>query len=179
VGEGAFPIVFVTVQRLGELWLARRNSARLLAAGGVEFGRSHYPWMVAVHASWIAGLWWLGHGRPVNPALLAVFVLLQAGRVWVIASLGPRWTTRIIVMPGESLVAKGPYRWLRHPNYVIVALEIAVVPLALGLPGFAALYTALNAAILFQRIRTENAALVWACANTAKSRTLAKETRSL
>jgi methyltransferase len=179
MGEGAFLIAFITAQRLAELWLARRNTARLLAAGGVEFGGSHYPWMVVMHASWIAGLWWLGHGRPVDPALLAVFLLLQAGRVWVIASLGPRWTTRIIVMPGERLVAKGPYRWLRHPNYVIVMLEIAVVPLALGLPGFAALYTALNAAILFQRIRTENAALAWACDNPLQSRTLAKETRSL
>jgi methyltransferase len=152
-------LAFITLQRLGELWLAQRNTARLLAAGGREFGRSHYPWMVALHASWIAGLWWFGYGRAVDPALLAVFVLLQAARVWVIASLGPRWTTRIIVLPGERLVAKGPYRWLRHPNYLVVALEIAVVPLALGLPVFAALFSVLNAAILYQRIRQENAAL--------------------
>jgi methyltransferase len=170
-------MAFITLQRLAELWLAQRNTARLLTEGGREFGRSHYPWMVAVHASWIAGLWWLGHGRAIDPALLAVFVLLQAARVWVIASLGPRWTTRIIVLPGERLVAKGPYRWLRHPNYLIVALEIAVVPLALGLPIFAALFSVLNAAILYQRIVTENAALAWACG--LQSRSLAKETRSL
>jgi methyltransferase len=179
VGEGAFLLAFITLQRLAELWLAQRNTARLVAAGGTEFGRAHYPWVVAMHAGWIAGLWWLGHGRAVDPALLAVFVLLQAARVWVIASLGPRWTTRIIVLPGERLVANGPYRWLRHPNYLIVALEIAVVPLALGLPLFAALFSVLNAAILYQRIRQENAALAWACEDPLQRRTLAKETRSL
>jgi methyltransferase len=179
VSEGAFLVAFITVQRLAELWLARRNTARLLAAGGSEFGRSHYPWMVAVHAAWIAGLWWLGHGRAVDPLLLAVFILLQVARVWVIGSLGRRWTTRIIVLPGERLVAAGPYRWLRHPNYMIVALEMAVVPLALGLALFAALFTILNATILYWRISAENAALAWACDNPNPGRTLAKERRSL
>jgi methyltransferase len=179
MGEGAVLIGFIAAQRLAELWLAHRNAARLLAAGGVEFGRAHYPWMVALHAAWLGGLWPLGHGRDIDPVLLGIFILLQAGRVWVIASLGRRWTTRVIVVPGERLVARGPYRWLRHPNYLIVALEIAIVPLALGLPGFAAAFSALNALMLYHRIRVENAALAWASGGSATRQTLANETRSL
>ena len=176
MGEGALLIAFITAQRLAELVLAQRNSARLLAEGGVEFGASHYPFMVALHAGWLAGLWWLGHARPVDPLLLAVFILLQAGRIWVIASLGRRWTTRIIVLPRAPLVVRGPYRFLTHPNYLIVALEIAVVPLALGLPVFAAVFTALNAGMLYVRIRAENAALAQAA---EPARPLANESRSL
>jgi methyltransferase len=176
MGEGALLIGFITAQRLAELVLAQRNTRRLIAEGGVEFGKSHYPFMVALHAGWLAGLWWLGHARPVDPVLLGLFVLLQAGRLWVIASLGRRWTTRVIVLPGASLVARGPYRFLEHPNYLIVALEIAVVPLALGLPVFAAVFTLLNAAVLYVRIRAENAALVQAA---EPLRPLANESRSL
>lgn len=175
MAEGAFLIAFIVAQRLAELLLARRNTVRLLAAGGVEFGRTHYPWIVALHAAWLAALWLFGSDRAINPILLVIFILLQAGRIWVIGSLGWRWTTRIIVMPDARLVASGPYRWLRHPNYLIVALEIAVVSLALGLPGVAVLFTLLNAAILYHRIRTENAALAWA-AGPATAPTLAKKT---
>lgn len=157
--EGALLVAFVALQRLAELLLARWNSQRLLAAGGVEFGRTHYPAMVALHTAWLAGLWLFGRARSVDPVLLGVFILLQAARIWVIASLGRRWTTRIIVLPAAPLVATGPYRWLKHPNYLIVALEIAVVPLALGLPVFAAVFTLLNALVLYHRIRAENAAL--------------------
>lgn len=162
MAEGAMLVAFVALQRLVELVLARWNTRRLLAAGGIEFGRSHYPVMVALHTAWLLGLWWFGRARSVDPALLGVFMLLQAGRIWVIASLGRRWTTRIIVLPNAPLVACGPYRWLKHPNYLIVALEIAVVPLALGMPVFAAVFTLLNAAVLYQRIRAENQALAQA-----------------
>jgi methyltransferase len=162
MGEGAWLVAFVFVQRLAELGLAQWNTLRLRAAGGVEFGASHYPLMVALHAFWLLGLWMLGHARSVDPIWLAVFILLQAGRLWVIASLGRRWTTRIIVLPGASPVARGPYRWLRHPNYVVVALEIAVVPLAVGLPLFALMFSAANAALLAYRIGVENRALAWA-----------------
>ena len=179
MAEGALLIAFITAQRLGELVLARRNTRQLLAQGGVEFGHSHYPWMVALHASWLAGLWWLGRTQPVDPLLLGVFILLQAGRLWVIATLGRRWTTRIVVLPRAPLVVHGPYRWLKHPNYWIVGLEIAVVPLALGLPVFAAVFTLLNACILYLRIRTENAALAQAEAPAAAAQTLANESRSL
>jgi methyltransferase len=160
--EGAWLIAFVTLQRFAELGLAQWNTARLRAAGGVEFGASHYPLLVALHASWLLGLWVFGHGRSIDPIWLAVFILLQVARVWVIASLGRRWTTRVIVLPGASPVAHGPYRWLRHPNYAVVALEIAVAPLALGLPLFALVFSAANAVLLSYRIGVENRALAWA-----------------
>lgn len=162
LAAGAWLILFVAAQRLAELGLAQANTARLRAAGAVEFGASHYPVMAAVHASWLLALWVFGHDRPVSLPWLAAFALLQAGRLWVIATLGRRWTTRVMVLPGVAPVAGGPYRWLRHPNYVIVALEIAVVPLALGLPALAAAFTLANAAMLYHRIGIENAALDWA-----------------
>ena len=105
------------------------------------------------------GLWYWAWNAAVQPAWLVLFCLLQLLRVWVIATLGPRWTTRIIIAPGRPLVATGPYRWLSHPNYVVVAAEIAVLPLTFHLPLFALVFSALNAAILFVRIRAENRAL--------------------
>jgi methyltransferase len=160
--RGTWLIAFVVLQRVAELGLAQWNTARLRATGGVEFGASHYPLIVALHASWLLGLLVFGHGRSVDPIWLVVFILLQAARMWVIASLGRRWTTRVIVLPGASPVAHGPYRWLRHPNYAVVALEIAVVPLALELPLFALVFSAANAALLTCRIDVENQALAWA-----------------
>ena len=162
MGEGAWLVVFLAVQRLGELGLAQWNTARLRAAGGVEFGAAHYPLMVALHALWLFGLWWLGHDRDIDRLWLALFIMLQAARLWVIASLGRRWTTRVVVQPGLAPVARGPYRWLRHPNYAVVALEIAVVPLALRLPLLALAFWIANEALLAWRIRVENAALAWA-----------------
>jgi methyltransferase len=157
--EGMLLLGFVTLQRLTELAWAHHNTRRLLAAGGVEFGRPQYKFLVVLHAIWLGGLWLVASTRPVDPLLLAVFVILQLGRAWVIMTLRGRWTTRVIVLPGEILVAHGPYRWLRHPNYLIVAAEMAVVPLALGLVVYAAAFSVLNAALLFQRIRIETAAL--------------------
>jgi methyltransferase len=150
---------FVTLERLAELWLARRNTAALLARGAAEFAPGHYPLIVALHAAWLAGLWWLGRDAPLHPGWLAVFLALQAARIWVLATLGRRWTTRIIVLPGEPLVRRGPYRVLSHPNYCVVVGEIAVLPLALGLPGYALAFSALNALVLAIRIRAERAAL--------------------
>lgn len=150
---------FVTLQRLTELRLADRNSQKLLGEGAVEFGRGHYPFIVALHMIWIAALWWWAPGQPVNVALLIAFALLQLGRVWVIATLGDRWTTRIIVKPGASLIRAGPYRFLKHPNYFIVTLEIAVLPLVFGLWQIALIFSLLNAVILAVRIREENRAL--------------------
>lgn len=162
MAEGAWLVAFVVVQRLAELGLAQWNTVRLRAAGGVEFGAAHYPLMVALHACWLLGLWLLGRDRSIDPFWLAGFILLQAGRLWVIASLRSRWTTRVIVLPGVAPVARGPYRWLRHPNYWIVIAEIAVVPLALRLPLFALVFSLANAALLATRIRVENQALAWA-----------------
>jgi methyltransferase len=159
VGGGALLLAFLTVQRLAELWWAKQNEARLLAAGGVEYGRSHLPLIILFHAGWMAGMWLLAYDRSVEPVFLALFVVLQIARLWVLATLGRRWTIRVIVVPGEKLVARGPYRWLRHPNYAVVSGEIAVVPLALGLPIYALVFSILNALVLAVRIRSENAAL--------------------
>jgi methyltransferase len=153
---------FLVIQRLAELGWARRNTARLRAAGAVEFGAAHYPLMVALHVGWLLALAVYSYGHDVAGWGLAAFVVLQAARLWVIASLGARWTTRVIVVPGSAAVRHGPYRWLRHPNYWVVALEIAVVPLALGLPWLALVFSLLNAALLAWRIRVENRALAWA-----------------
>lgn len=162
MGEGGWLVAFLAAQRLIELAIAQANMRRLRAAGGMEFGAAHYPLMVALHAAWLAGLWLLGRDRAVDFYWLALFALLQAGRVWVIASLGRRWTTRVIVLPGRAALKRGPYRFLKHPNYLIVASEIAVVPLALGLPWFALVFTLVNAAVLALRLKVENRALAWA-----------------
>ena len=167
MGAGGWLVLFLVVQRLAELTLATRNTRRLLAAGGVEFGQGHYHLLVALHAFWLMALWLFGHDRAVDPLWLAVFVMLQAARVWIIASLGSRWTTRIVVLPGVAPRTAGPYRLVRHPNYVVVALEIAVVPLALGLPLLAAVFSLANAAILYVRISVENEALNWAANSPA------------
>jgi methyltransferase len=159
LGWGAGLLAFLTAQRLAELWWAKRNEARLLAAGGVEYGRRHLPLIVLFHAAWLAGLWLLAYDHSVDPVFFALFVVLQMLRLWVLLTLGRRWTIRIIAVPGERLVASGPYRWLRHPNYAVVSGEIAVVPLALGLPIYALVFTILNAAVLAIRIPAENAAL--------------------
>lgn len=152
-------LALVTLQRAGELVLARRNTQRLLAAGAIEAAPGHYPFMVMLHAAWLAGLWWLAPGRPVNLALLGVYLVLQVLRVWVIATLGERWTTRILVLPGAPLILAGPYRIMSHPNYAVVVCEIAVLPLMFGLVWYAAAFSVLNAIILAVRIRAENAAL--------------------
>jgi methyltransferase len=115
--------------------------------------------MVALHAAWLIGLWWLGRDRPLEPVFVAVLVVLAALRIWVMAALGRRWTTRVIVVPGETLVRRGPYRFVSHPNYIIVVGEMAAVPLALGMPVYALLFSILNAAMLWVRISVEDAAL--------------------
>jgi methyltransferase len=149
----------VTLQRTGELWLSNRNTRRLLAQGAREYGRSHYPFIVALHVLWLLSLWWLAPPRPVDLFWLAMFILLQLARIWVLASLGARWTTRIIVLPDAPLVRRGPYRLVNHPNYVVVVGEIAVLPLVFGLWQVALIFSLLNAAVLAIRIREENRAL--------------------
>ncbi len=151
-------MIFVTLQRISELVIAQSNTKALVARGAAEFGRSHYPVMVLMHASWLAVLWASVGGASVNVPLLAIFAVLQVMRVWVLATLGRRWTTRIIVPQGEPPITSGPFRLMRHPNYFVVIAEIAVLPLMFGLVWVAVLYTALNAAMLWVRIRAENAA---------------------
>ena len=155
-------LALVTLQRMTELVIARRNTARLLAQGAVETAAGHYPLIVAVHTLWLGALWWQAPGEPIIWSLLILFLLLQMGRVWVLVTLGRRWTTRIIILPGAPLVTKGPFRFVRHPNYLVVIGEIAVLPLAFGLWETALIFTALNALALFVRIRAENQALALA-----------------
>jgi len=159
VTSAEFILALVTLQRAAELVVASRNTSRLRARGAVEVAPRHYPFVVAVHAAWLISLWIFGHDQPVNWVALLLYLVLQGFRLWVMWSLGARWTTRIIILPGEPLVSAGPYRFLPHPNYAVVAGEIALLPLALGLPRLALIFTILNAAVLAIRIRAENRAL--------------------
>jgi methyltransferase len=152
-------LTLVTLQRVGELVLARYNTGKLLAHGAIETAAGHYPLVVALHAAWLIALWMCGRDQPVNLVALGLFIVLQGPRLWVIATLGPRWTTRIIVVPGETLISTGPYRYFSHPNYAVVAAEIPVLPMALYLPQVALIFTILNAVVLGIRIRAEARAL--------------------
>lgn len=156
-----YPIVgFVVVQRLFELVVARHNTRRLLAEGGVEHGANHYPFLVLLHAAWLVALVLVvSPTAEPNKALLGLFAALQIGRVWVIASLGRFWTTRVVTVPDAPLVRRGPYRFVRHPNYVIVIGEIAVLPLAFHAWTVAIVFSVLNLALLAWRIRVEDACL--------------------
>lgn len=174
MGEGAWLVLFVTLQRVGELALARRNTRHLLARGGHEHGRKHYPVMVAFHTFWLAVMAIAGWNAALSAPWVAVFVLLQILRVWTIASLGHRWTTRIVTVP-DPLVRRGPYRFLRHPNYVVVAGEIAAVPLALGMPWAALGFSVAHAFMLRVRLLEENRAL----AETATARPAVRSAGSL
>jgi methyltransferase len=155
---GYILILVVIAQRLAELVLARRNTQRLLARGGREVGADHYKLIVALHAAWVLSLVVFGWNAVVSLAWLGAYVLLQVLRVWILASLGPRWTTRIIILD-EPPVRRGPYRFFSHPNYLLVAAELIAVPMALGLPWIALLFTLLNAIVLTIRISVENEAL--------------------
>ena len=152
-------LAFVTLQRLSELPIARANTQRLIEQGAHEVAPGHYPLIVAVHILWLAALWLQAPGWPVHPLFLALFVVLQVLRVWTLRTLGDRWTTRIIIVPGETLVARGPYRFVNHPNYLVVIGEIAVLPLVFGLGWTALVFSLLNAAVLITRIRAEGRAL--------------------
>ncbi len=152
-------LAVVTAERLAELWIARRHTAALIGRGAFEVAAGHYPAIVAVHTAWLAGLWIFGWSQPIQWGWLAVFVALQGLRLWVLKSLGERWTTRIVILPGAPLITEGPYRFLSHPNYVVVIGEIATLPLCLGLPLFALIFSVANAIVLTIRIRAEGAAL--------------------
>ena len=152
-------LLLVTAQRVGELLLSKRNTARLLADGAREHAAGHYPAIVALHAAWLIALWILALPQPIDVFWLAVFVLIQLARIWVLYSIGRRWTTRIITVPGETLVRRGPYRFINHPNYAVVIAEIAVLPLVFELWQVALVFSLLNAAMLTIRIREENRAL--------------------
>ncbi|MGC2128574.1 MAG: isoprenylcysteine carboxylmethyltransferase family protein [Candidatus Aquilonibacter sp.] len=153
-------VAIVALLRIAELFYAGRNTRRLLACGGVEVARAQYPWFVALHAGWLLSLLVVVPANtPPNWYLLGAFALAQVARVWIIATLGNFWTTRIITLPGAPLVRSGPYRFLRHPNYTIVCIEIAVLPLAFGAWQIALFFSLANAGLIVWRIRIEDAAL--------------------
>ena len=154
-------LLLATAQRLAELIIARRNTTRLLAEGAYEVGRGHYPVLVTLHVAWLGSLWVLllmGMAGFVAWAAIA-YLALQGLRLWTLLSLGRYWTTRIIVAPDAPLVRKGPYRFLRHPNYLVVVLEIALLPLALDWWQLAAGFTLANGLALAWRIKVEEATL--------------------
>lgn len=157
-------VALVAVQRLLELALSRRNERRVRARGAVERGRGHYPLMIALHASWLLSTLVEGLLRgPDLPAYwplpLAAFLLVQPLRYWAIFSLGDNWNTRILVVPGTKLVRRGPYRYLKHPNYLVVVVEILSFPLVFGAWITALVFSALNALLLYVRVREEDRAL--------------------
>ncbi|MEJ0070048.1 MAG: isoprenylcysteine carboxylmethyltransferase family protein [Pseudomonadota bacterium] len=153
-------LAVVAGARLAELALARRNTRRLRAAGGIEVGAAHYPLFILLHGAWLTSLVLsVGPTTRIDPWLVALFGLLQIGRVWIIRTLGRFWTTRIITVPGAPLICTGPYRFLRHPNYLLVSAEIAVLPLAVGAIWQALLFSVLNGLLLLYRMRVEAAAL--------------------
>jgi methyltransferase len=159
VSFAAVILGLVTLQRIGELVLSRYNTGRLMGRGAIEIGTNHYPLVVSVHAAWLIALWIWGRDQDVNMVALSLFIALQGFRLWILATLGSRWTTRIILLPGEPLITAGPYRYFSHPNYAVVVAEIALLPLALHLPLLALIFTGLNAAVLVIRIRVEARAL--------------------
>jgi methyltransferase len=180
IGWAYWLLLAVALQRLVELVYARRNTAALLARGGREVGQEHYPIIVLLHVAWLITLAaWTAPNPPVNWPLLTAFALLQALRLWVLASIGRYWTTRIITLDEAPLSAKGPYRYLRHPNYVVVALEIPLLALVLALPVPAAIFGILNLILLGVRIRVENAALAGRRAQAASRSSSASATISV
>ena len=153
-------VALVAAQRLAELAWSSRNLRRLRRRGAIEHGRSHYPLIVALHVLWLASLVLLvpPATRP-NPVFLGLYVALQAVRVWAIASLGPYWTTRVLTVPDAPLVARGPYRLLRHPVYAVVIAEIALLPLAFGAWRIALVFSLANLALLAWRVTVEERAI--------------------
>ena len=153
-------LALLTVQRIGELAYARRNTKRLLARGAREYGARHYPAMVSIHAAFLLSLWlWVAPCQPIVWPLLIAVIGLQAARLWVLATLGEYWTTRILSSPDFPRIRSGLFRLVNHPNYWIVTFEIALIPLVFGQIWIALLFSALNAAILTIRIRVESVAL--------------------
>lgn len=156
-------IIFLIVQRLTELYISKRNEKWLLSQGAIEYGREHYPYIVALHTLFIVSLiveYYLSGGQPMSYIFLLLFILLLSFKYWVLSSLGLYWNTKIYRIPGAIAVRKGPYKIFKHPNYVDVVLEIAIIPLVFHLYYTAVIFSLLNAIMLSVRIKVENK--VWA-----------------
>ncbi len=157
--RAAVAVTAMAAQRLLELRHARRNEDALRARGAVEVGAGHYPVIVAMHTTWLASTLWEGRrARRVHRAPLVALVAAQALRYWAIRSLGPQWTTRVLVDPAAAPVTSGPYRYVRHPNYVAVAAEIVAFPMVVGAWRTAAGFSLANALVLRHRIGVEDEA---------------------
>ncbi|HZY66838.1 MAG TPA: isoprenylcysteine carboxylmethyltransferase family protein [Rubrobacteraceae bacterium] len=154
-------VALISTQRLLELRLSRRNERRLRSRGAVERGREHYPLMAGLHALWLAFTLLEGSARKTRLRRLPLvsFLAVQPLRYWAIHALGEHWNTRILVVPGEKLVNKGPYKYLSHPNYLVVIVEILTFPLIFGAHLTALMCSALNAVLLSARIKEEERAL--------------------
>ena len=152
-------LALLTVQRSSELLVSARNTKALIRAGASERAPDQYPFMIALHATWLVSLWLLAWSREVGLWWIPLLALLQVGRFWTMRTLGSRWTTRIIIPRDAAPLVSGPYRFVRHPNYLIVAVELPCISLALGLAWHAALFGALNLAMLSWRIREEDRGL--------------------
>lgn len=169
-------VALVAIQRLAEISISKRNCRRALARGGVESGADLYPWMAAMHAAFLAAgpAEVLLLARPWVPPLAAVMIslliLAQALRYWAVSALGDRWTVRVVCVPGDPLVTTGPYRWLRHPNYLAVAVEFITLPLVHTAWLTAAVFSVANAVVLRRRIVAEEDALRRYCRRPEASR---------
>lgn len=156
-------LLLLAAERLFELWLSMRNARIQRARGAVESGRGHFPYMAVIHTLFLVSCAVEGARRPFPGApgfvALAVAALAQGLRYWAIATLGPRWNVRVLVVPGDEPITAGPYRYLRHPNYAAVILEMLAVPLIHGAWVTAIVFSALNALILSVRVRVEDRAL--------------------
>jgi methyltransferase len=154
-------LLLATLQRLIELFIANRNTRALLAEGAYEVGRGHYPAIVFLHTAWLVTLWafLLAGLTQFAPWAAIAYLAVQGLRLWTLLSLGRYWTARIIVVPDAPLVRKGPYRFIRHPNYLVVVLEIALLPLAVGSWPLALGFSIVNAIVLAWRIRAEEMTL--------------------
>jgi methyltransferase len=156
-------ISFIILQRLSELFIARRNERWLLSQGAIQYGREHYPFMIALHTVFIGAIiadyLWRGNSQ-IDWLFLALYLLALSFKFWALASLGKYWNTKIYRIPGVYPVKKGPYKFLKHPNYIEVVCEVAIIPLVFHLYYTAVTFTILNAIMLWVRIRVENK--VWA-----------------
>ena len=152
-------IIFFILQRLSELYIARRNEKWLLQQGAVQYGQNHYPFIIALHTLFIVSIiteYFLRGGPPISWVFLVIFLLVLAFKFWALFSLGKYWNTKIYRIPGVYPVKKGPYKFLKHPNYMEVVCEIAVIPLVFHLYYTAIIFTVLNAIMLTVRITVEN-----------------------
>ena len=159
-----FIFIFIILQRVVELAIARRNEKWMIDKGGVEWGGEHYKWFIIVHLLFFFSILIEVSirdysGFVLNKTLFALFVITQLARVWCIQSLGRFWNTKIIILPGRSLISRGPYKYVKHPNYIIVGMELFIIPLLFGAYITAILFPVLHILLLFIRIPLENKAL--------------------